>query len=79
MFGNWGKIVRVDMSSKEIKIESWGEDIARKWLGSRGLGIYLMLKEVDPRVEPLSPENKLIIAAGPLTGTSAPTASRYNV
>lgn len=79
MFGNWGKIIRVDLSSKNIKVESWGEDIARKWLGSRGLGIYLMLKEVDPRVDPFSPENKLIIAAGPLTGTPAPTASRYNV
>lgn len=79
MFGNWGKIIRANMSSKSVKVETWGEDSARKWLGSRGLGIYLMLKEVDPRAEPLSPENKLIIAAGPLTGTAAPTASRYNV
>ncbi len=38
-----------------------------------------MLKEMDPGVEPLSAENKLVISAGPLTGTSAPTASRYNV
>uniref|UniRef100_A0A7C2BLF9 Aldehyde ferredoxin oxidoreductase n=1 Tax=Thermosphaera aggregans TaxID=54254 RepID=A0A7C2BLF9_9CREN len=79
MFGNWGKIIRVDMSSGNIKIDEWSEEVARKWIGSRGLGIYLLLKEMDPRVEPLSAENKLIIAAGPLTGTSAPTGARYNV
>ncbi|MEM0047183.1 MAG: aldehyde ferredoxin oxidoreductase family protein, partial [Fervidicoccaceae archaeon] len=69
----------VDMATGNIKVESWGEEVAKKWLGSRGLGIYLMLKEVDPKTDPLSPQNKLIIAAGPLTGTSAPTAARYNV
>ncbi|MEM0197925.1 MAG: aldehyde ferredoxin oxidoreductase family protein [Fervidicoccaceae archaeon] len=79
MFGNWGKFIRVDMATGNIKVESWGEEVAKKWLGSRGLGIYLMLKEVDPKTDPLSPQNKLIIAAGPLTGTSAPTAARYNV
>jgi aldehyde:ferredoxin oxidoreductase len=67
------------MSSGNIKIDEWSEEVARKWIGSRGLGIYLLLKEMDPRVEPLSAENKLIIAAGPLTGTSAPTGARYNV
>ncbi|MEM3285593.1 MAG: aldehyde ferredoxin oxidoreductase family protein [Fervidicoccaceae archaeon] len=71
--------MRVDMATGNIKVESWGEEVAKKWLGSRGLGIYLMLKEVDPKTDPLSPQNKLIIAAGPLTGTSAPTAARYNV
>ncbi|MEM3491132.1 MAG: aldehyde ferredoxin oxidoreductase family protein, partial [Fervidicoccaceae archaeon] len=76
---NWGKFIRVDMATGNIKVESWGEEVAKKWLGSRGLGIYLMLKEVDPKTDPLSPQNKLIIAAGPLTGTSAPTAARYNV
>lgn len=79
MYANWGKILRVNLTTKQIKTESFGEDIARKWLGSRGLGIYLLLKEMDPKADPLGPENKLIIAPGPLTGTSAPTGGRYNV
>lgn len=79
MYGNWGKYIRVNLSTGEIKVESWDEEIAKKWLGSRGLGIYLLLKEMDPSVDPLSPDNKLIIAAGPLSGTSAPTGGRYNV
>ncbi|NJE25386.1 aldehyde ferredoxin oxidoreductase [Thermococcus sp. MV5] len=79
MYGNWGKYIRVNLSTGEIKVETWDEEIAKKWLGSRGLGIYLLLKEMDPTVDPLSPDNKLIIAAGPLSGTSAPTGGRYNV
>lgn len=79
MYGNWGKYIRVNLSTGEIKVESWDEEIAKKWLGSRGLGIYLLLKEMDPSVDPLSSDNKLIIAAGPLSGTSAPTGGRYNV
>ncbi|MBE9390939.1 aldehyde ferredoxin oxidoreductase family protein [Fervidicoccus fontis] len=79
MYGNWGKILRVNLTEKEIKVDTYEEGVARKWLGSRGLGIYLLLKEMDPKVDPLGPENKLIIAAGPLTGTPAPTGGRYNV
>jgi aldehyde:ferredoxin oxidoreductase len=79
MFANWGKFLRVNLTTKEVKVETWDEDLAKKWLGSRGLGIYLLLKEMDPKVEPLSPDNKLIIAPGPLSGTSAPTGGRYNV
>ncbi|AAL80470.1 aldehyde ferredoxin oxidoreductase [Pyrococcus furiosus DSM 3638] len=79
MYGNWGRFIRVNLSTGDIKVEEYDEELAKKWLGSRGLAIYLLLKEMDPTVDPLSPENKLIIAAGPLTGTSAPTGGRYNV
>ena len=51
----------------------------RKFIGGRGLGSYYLYKLVDPKVDPLSPENVLIFATGPLTGTSAPTGGRYMV
>jgi len=79
MYGNWGKFLRVNLSTGEVKVEEYDEEFARKWLGSRGLAIYLLLKEMDPMVDPLSPENKLVITPGPLSGTSAPTGGRYNV
>ncbi|HDZ35816.1 MAG TPA: aldehyde ferredoxin oxidoreductase [Thermococcus sp.] len=79
MYGNWGKFLRVNLSTGEVKVEEYGEELAKKWLGSRGLAIYLLLKEMDPKADPLGPENKLIIAPGPLSGTSAPTGGRYNV
>ncbi len=79
MYGNWGKFLRVNLSTGEVKAEEYDEELAKKWLGSRGLAIYLLLKEMDPKVDPLSPENKLLIMPGPLSGTSAPTGGRYNI
>ncbi|WP_297520912.1 aldehyde ferredoxin oxidoreductase [Thermococcus sp.] len=79
MYGNWGKFLRVNLSTGEVKVEEYDEELAKKWLGSRGLAIYFLLKEMDPKVDPLSPENKLLIMPGPLSGTSAPTGGRYNI
>ena len=53
--------------------------LARDYIGARGLGTKMMYDEVDPKVDPLSPENKLMFVTGPLTGTFAPSAGRYNV
>jgi len=49
------------------------------FLGGRGLASKILYDEIDPKVDPLSPENKIIFAAGPLTGTNAPTGGRYMV
>ena len=69
----------MNLSTGEVKVEEYDEELAKKWLGSRGLAIYFLLRDMDPKVDPLSPENKLIITPGPLSGTSAPTGGRYNV
>lgn len=79
MFGWTGKILRVNLSEKTIHVENLDPELARNFLGARGLGTKIFSSEVDPGVEPLSPENKLIFAAGPLTGTNAISAGRYNV
>ena len=54
-------------------------DWARDYLGQRGLATRYFSAEVDPKVDPLSPENKIIWATGPLTGTMASTGGRYSV
>ncbi len=51
----------------------------RLWLGGRGLGAYLALRERLYEVEPFAPENPLVFAPGPLTGTGAPASGRYSV
>jgi len=79
MFGWRGKVLRIDLTRGEIKEEELTGRVAKDYLGGRGLGIYYLNKELDPRVDPLSPENMLIMATGPLTGTAAPTGSRYMV
>ncbi len=78
--GGWqNKILRINLSDKEIKTEKLDKEDAKKYLGARGLGTKILYDEVDPEVDPLSSENKLIFAAGPLTGTASVSASRYNV
>jgi aldehyde:ferredoxin oxidoreductase len=74
-----GKILRVDLTKGTVKSEPTNMDWARAYLGSRGLGTKYIVQEVDPKVDPLSPANKIIWATGPLTGTMASTGGRYTV
>jgi len=76
--GYWGKILRVNLTEKKIKVEALpGEEILRRWIGGRGLGVWYMLEEVDPKINPLNPENKLFILTGPITATGYPTSGRW--
>ncbi|MCF7976232.1 MAG: aldehyde ferredoxin oxidoreductase family protein [Phycisphaerae bacterium] len=74
-----GKMLRVDLTTGTLTTEALPMDLARQYLGGRGLATKLFCDEVDPTVDALSPDNKLIMATGPLTGTSAPTGGRYMV
>ncbi len=74
-----GKILRVNLSAGRISSEPLNMAWARAYLGSRGLGSKYLSSEIDPRVDPLSPDNKIIWATGPLTGTMASTGGRYTV
>ncbi len=73
------KILRVDLSTGSIKTEPLNMQWAKDYLGQRGLATKYFVEEVDPKVEPLSPANKLIMTTGPLTGTAASTGGRYSV
>lgn len=77
--GYMGKILRVNLSTKEISVEELSERMARDFIGGAGFGIKMLFDEVPGSVDPLGPENKLIFAPGPLSGTSAPCASRMAV
>ncbi len=79
MFGWTGKLLRINLTDKTIKKEDLNLENARKYIGARGLGTKIFMNEVDPKVEPFSPENKLIFMTGPLTGTLASSAGRYEV
>ena len=73
------KILRVDLAAGTCKSEDLNMKLADEFLGSRGLGTKYFCDEVDPKVDPLSPANKLIFATGPLTGTMASTGGRSTV
>ena len=74
-----GKILRVNLTSGSITAEGFPRELARKFLGGRGLATKLLYDEVDPKVDALSPDNKLFFATGPLTNTIAPSGGRYMV
>ncbi|MDP2370959.1 aldehyde ferredoxin oxidoreductase family protein [Rhodoferax sp.] len=74
-----GKILRVNLSAGTVKSEPLNMQWARDYVGSRGLGSKYLVEEIDAKVDPLSPENKIIWATGPLTGTMASTGGRYTV
>ena len=73
------KILRVNLTEGTLKSEPLNMQWAQAYLGQRGLATKYLVEEIDPKVEPLSPENKLIMTTGPLTGTMASTGGRYSV
>ncbi|WP_260293242.1 aldehyde ferredoxin oxidoreductase family protein [Sedimenticola hydrogenitrophicus] len=73
------KILRVNLTEGTCTPEPLNMEWAADYLGQRGLGTKYLVEEVDPKVDPVSPDNKLIFATGPLTGTAASTGARYSV
>ncbi|HME10975.1 MAG TPA: aldehyde ferredoxin oxidoreductase N-terminal domain-containing protein [Bryobacteraceae bacterium] len=79
MSGWSGTIARINLTTGAIKKERTNLKDAALFLGARGLGVKILSDEIDATIEPLSPENKLIFAPGPFSGTFAPSAGRYHV
>jgi aldehyde:ferredoxin oxidoreductase len=77
--GYTGKIIRVDLSTGNIKEEAHDDTFYRRYIGGWGIISYYMLNELKPMVAPLGPENKLIFAAGPITGVPLPGNGRNAV
>ena len=73
------KVLRVNLSAGTCTPEPLNMAWANDYLGSRGLASKYLISEIDPKVDPLSPDNKMIMATGPLTGTMASTGGRYTV
>jgi aldehyde:ferredoxin oxidoreductase len=74
-----GTILRINLTEGSIKKEPLNMQDAHDYVGARGLGTKYYCNEVDPKIDPLSPDNKLIFMTGPLTGTAACSSGRYEV
>ena len=73
------KVLRVNLTAGTCTPEPLNMAWANDYLGSRGLASKYLVEEIDPKVDPLSPDNKMIMSTGPLTGTMASTGGRYTV
>ena len=77
--GYAGKLLRVNLTIGKTVVQELSRDFAYTFLGGNGFGTKILWDEVGPGVEPFSPDNRLIFAVGPLTGTIYPTAGRFEV
>ena len=69
MHGYAGRILHVDLTTGKTHVEPLNEDYAKKYIGGIGLGIRLLLDHSTPGTDPFSPENPLIVATGPVSGS----------
>ena len=74
MFGYAGRVLYVDLDTGKTRVESLNMDYAKKYIGGIGLGMRLWQDNSKAGVDPLSPENPLVLAIGPISGTMFPTA-----
>ncbi len=79
MEGWAGKILDIDLTTGRIDTLPLDMEMARLYLGGRGLGARMLWELVGPEVKPFDPENVLIISTGPITASSAQTSNRFNV
>ena len=72
-------ILRIDLSEGKVARERLAEDISRDYVGGSGVGVRVVYDEVPPGIDALDPQNRLVFAVSPLTGTAVPGACRYLV
>jgi len=77
--GYYGKVLRVDLSSKKTWDEPLSDDVCQKVVGGSGYGAKVLYEEVGPEVDPLAPGNRIIFGLGPLNGSRIPGGGKLNV
>ncbi len=78
-YGFWGRILRVNLKTGDCKVEKPDPKVYRRYMGGRSLALYFLLKEIEPGVEPLGPDNKLVFMTSPTTGTPISGQARHTV
>jgi aldehyde:ferredoxin oxidoreductase len=76
MNGWTGRILRVNLSTRTYQAEAFAEDFAHKWVGGRGFAVKILYDELAPGIDPLGPDNKFILAVGPIAGIPAPNTGK---
>jgi len=74
-----GTILWVDLSRGTVEGRTFSESLQRAYLGGRALAARLLYDLVPPQADPLGPENVVVVATGPITGTLAPASGRFTV
>ena len=78
-YGYAGRILRINLTKNQVNVQHTEKRLMTEFLGGRGFNSKRLYDEVPKDVNPLSPQNKLIFATGPLIGTAFPLGARFNV
>jgi aldehyde:ferredoxin oxidoreductase len=79
LYGYTGAILRVNLTTGTITKEKISDELCRRYLGGSGFVAYYLWKELEGGIDPLGPENKLVIATGPVTGTPIMGSGRHSL
>ncbi|MGB9683493.1 MAG: aldehyde ferredoxin oxidoreductase family protein [Candidatus Bathyarchaeales archaeon] len=79
MYGWNGRFLRVNLTKQKAAVREYSAEMAKSFLGGRGFAAKILWDELKPGVDPLSPENRLVFAAGPLTGFALPSSGKLVV
>lgn len=79
MYGYWKKLLRVNLTTKSFTVDTLDEKALELLIGGAALGAKILLDEVPPQVDPLSPENKLIFAMGFMQAVNYPGNAKWSV
>lgn len=77
--GYWNRILRVNLTTGETSIDAPGDEFFRQMVGGRAMIAHYLLTEVPPGIDAFDPENRLVFAAGVVTGVALPGAGRHSV
>ncbi len=77
LYGFAGNLLRVNLTDGTHKVEKLDEKELRKYIGGSGYGVKLLYNEMPGGTDPLSPEAKVVMATGPVSGTLCPSGGSY--
>ena len=78
-YGWMGRVLAVDLGTREATDYPWGAEDRRTWLGGKAMAARILADTLPNGADALGPENVLVIATGPLTGTGAPSSARFDI
>ena len=77
--GYAGKVLQVDLTTREVSEYPWTDADRALYIGGKIMAAKILYDHIQSNTEPLSAENLLVVSTGPLSGTGAPSSSRFNV
>lgn len=77
--GYMGRVVMLDLGTKEISDYPWTDEDREKYIGGKGMASKILYDNLTGKETPFSEENLIVITTGPLTGSGAPCSNRFNI